>query len=307
MCEVKITVEDKNTRSNVRGCGLIILVLRTIFHGLSWSIHSFVTLYGIRVVFTVSEELMENPMISEMIKFTPLFLTNWNFLFQTCFLTLSLIYDVLEWLNKVDTNIATKIQYYRDVIFSGLVVPLTCFISSMFWIVFSIDRELVFPEVYDQIVPWWFNHCVHTNITIVVIIETLLQARRHPRDLKTEVIMNGTVGVAYAIVYYAIYFFAKRWLYAVFGIMTWWQVCLYQLLIWGSCFAFYFLQFPVNRLFHREEVPSLREINEEKTGPPAEEDMDIDILHDSKLSPLVEKSWSLKYRSMRDQMENSRL
>lgn len=302
MCQVLTWNQNGGSSGKRRS---IVLCFRFIFHLFFLSVHTAVSVYGVLIVCENINNKID--LLRQVSVFSFGYGTNWNFLFQTCFLTLSLIYDVLEWLNKVDTNIATKIQYYRDVIFSGLVVPLTCFISSMFWIVFSIDRELVFPEVYDQIVPWWFNHCVHTNITIVVIIETLLQARRHPRDLKTEVIMNGTVGVGYAIVYYAIYFFAKRWLYAVFGIMTWWQVCLYQLLIWGSCFAFYFLQFPVNRLFHREEVPSLREINEEKTGPPAEEDMDIDILHDSKLSPLVEKSWSLKYRSMRDQMENSRL
>lgn len=74
------------------------------------------------------------------------------------------------------------------------------FISSMFWILYWIDRELVFPQVYDQIVPWWFNHCVHTNILIVIGLETLLQARRYPANLKIELWLNGLIGVGYAIV-----------------------------------------------------------------------------------------------------------
>lgn len=70
----------------------------------------------------------------------------------------------------------------------------------MFWCVYAIDRELVFPQVYDEVVPWWFNHCVHTNITIVLLIETLLQSRRKPTDVKMELILYWIVAVAYAIV-----------------------------------------------------------------------------------------------------------
>ncbi|KAF9420688.1 hypothetical protein HW555_003235 [Spodoptera exigua] len=172
-------------------------------------------------------------------------------LFQTIFLTLSLVYDLMEWLDKHDSSLGRKLKFVRDVMFCGLVVPLTLFISSMFWTVYWIDRELVFPQVYDQLVPWWFNHCVHTNIAVVVLIETLLLARRHPTHYK----------------YYSIYFFSHRWLYGVFGIMTWWQVCLYQLLIWGSTFVFYYIQFPINRIFHREESDTQKNvIQEPKSG-----------------------------------------
>uniref|UniRef100_A0A2H1W0M4 SFRICE_020070 n=1 Tax=Spodoptera frugiperda TaxID=7108 RepID=A0A2H1W0M4_SPOFR len=210
-------------------------------------------------------------LITQMVKRFPrdVFLHRLSVLFQTIFLTMSLVYDLMEWLDRHDSSLGRKLRFTRDVMFSGLVVPLTLFISSMFWTLFWIDRELVFPQVYDQLVPWWFNHCVHTNIAIVVLIETVLQARRHPTHYKLELWLTGGAGVLYAIVYYSIYFSTHRWLYGVFGIMTWWQVCLYQLLIWSSTFLFYYIQFPINRIFHREDTSTEKSVTHEpKTGMP---------------------------------------
>lgn len=287
------------------------LYWKTVYHVFSTVHHLYVALFAVGLELDKHDDVA----IENLRRFRAGYLTGWNFCFQTVFLTLSLTYDVLEWLDRHETELAKKLKYYRDVLFCGLVLPMTMFISTMFWTVFLIDRELVFPEVYDKIVPWWFNHCVHTNIAIVVLLETLIQSRRYPTNLKLEVIINGTVGVLYAIVYYSIYFFAHRWLYGVFGIMTWWQVCLYQILIWGSCFVFYFIQFPINRLFHREEDSMTKEevteqkngISEVKTVIPEVKLNGEEKPADPDSMPFSNKSWSLKYRSMRSQIENSSL
>ncbi|KAG6444317.1 hypothetical protein O3G_MSEX003365 [Manduca sexta] len=289
------------------------LFLRSLIHLFFCVQFYVVVVYAVYILLNNYDN--ENDVLRTLCVHSYAFGTNWNVCFQTVFLTLSLTYDVLEWLDRHETELAKKLKYYRDVLFCGLVLPMTMFISTMFWTVFLIDRELVFPEVYDKIVPWWFNHCVHTNIAIVVLLETLIQSRRYPTNLKLEVIINGTVGVLYAIVYYSIYFFAHRWLYGVFGIMTWWQVCLYQILIWGSCFVFYFIQFPINRLFHREEDSMTKEevteqkngISEVKTVIPEVKLNGEEKPADPDSMPFSNKSWSLKYRSMRSQIENSSL
>jgi hypothetical protein len=71
----------------------------------------------------------------------------------------------------------------------------------MFWSIYAIDRELVFPKIYDVVVPWWFNHCVHTNVAIVVLIETLLTPRRYPTSKSWELKLTSVVAFGYAIVY----------------------------------------------------------------------------------------------------------
>nr|XP_021190275.2 androgen-dependent TFPI-regulating protein isoform X2 [Helicoverpa armigera] len=263
MTEVKITVGESYSKKRS-----ITLYLRLIFHVIASGVFHSVLMYGgyLWMQLLQREDVTEPAIVTAKL-FTPCYLTNWNFLFQTIFLTMSLVYDLMEWFDRHETGLGRKLRFCRDVMFSGLVVPLTLFISTMFWTLFWIDRELVFPVVYDQLVPWWFNHCVHTNIAIVILIETVLQARRHPTHYKLELWLTGGAGVLYAIVYYSIFFFAHRWLYAVFGIMTWWQVCLYQILIWTSTFVFYYIQFPINRIFHREEVEDQKQvIQEQKSG-----------------------------------------
>ncbi|XP_048002097.1 uncharacterized protein LOC125238723 isoform X3 [Leguminivora glycinivorella] len=204
--------------------------------------------------FTIFEGISDHPVdiIRKLNDFKFIYFTNWNFSFQTMFLGLALLHDMLRWLDKHESKIGRKVKYFRDVIFNGLVFPFTCFVTGMFWCVYLIDRELVFPQVYDQIVPWWLNHCVHTNIFIVIAIETLLTRRRQPTDVKVERCLWVFVSVFYAVVYYSIYFFGGCWLYGVFGVMTWWQVCIYQACIWGSTWVFYNLNFFVNRMIHKE-------------------------------------------------------
>lgn len=103
--------------------------------------------------------------------------------------------------------------------------------------------------------------------------------------------------------------------------MNWWQVCLYQLFIWGSMFFFYMVQFPFNRIFHREEAPENTAVdqgkdendvhdrindNHESNGKTSSPE-NAKVITDLKTPPFSTKSWSLKYRSIRSQFENSRL
>ena len=46
-------------------------------------------------------------------------------LFQTLFLSMSLVYDIMEWLERHESPLGRKLRYIKDVMFSGLVVPLT--------------------------------------------------------------------------------------------------------------------------------------------------------------------------------------
>ncbi|KAJ8707272.1 hypothetical protein PYW08_011406 [Mythimna loreyi] len=260
--------------------------------------HMFGVLHNVYIsIFAATLDIKpsENTDLDNLYRYKPGYLTGWNFMFQTAFLTMSLVYDLLEWLDRHEAGLGKKLKYYMDVMFSGLIVPLTLFVTSMFWTLYWIDRELVFPVIYDQLVPWWFNHCVHTNISIVVLIETILVARRHPTNYKLELWITGGAGVLYAVVYYSIYFFSHRWLYGVFGVMTWWQVCLYQILIWASTFFFYFIQYPINRLFHKEEPSNQKDVQETKTGIP-----NGAFLEESRGIP---DSW-MAHRPMR-QIENS--
>ena len=34
------------------------------------------------------------------------------------------------------------------------------FVSATFWGIYSVDRELIFPKVYDELIPPWLNHAL---------------------------------------------------------------------------------------------------------------------------------------------------
>ncbi|XP_059062514.1 androgen-dependent TFPI-regulating protein-like isoform X2 [Achroia grisella] len=298
------------------------LFLRTVFHCFMCVLSAVVVTWGCWRTFTITEEQTKNLDIASLKNYVLFFFTNWNYAFQSLFLCLSLTHDVLEWLDKHESRFGTKLRYWRDVLFCGLVVPFTLFVSAMFWSVYAIDRELVFPKIYDTIVPSWFNHCVHTNISIVIAVETILQSRRYPINRALELSIGLGLAILYAAVYYTIFFLSGRWLYPLFGIMTWWQVCLFQCGIWFSVYIFYEIQFPINRLIHKEPQKPIEQGREMQKGLEETQENGIhkngvqNVIErnslqntnpDLKTPPFSTKSWSLKYRSIREQFENSRL
>ncbi|XP_073964763.1 androgen-dependent TFPI-regulating protein-like isoform X2 [Choristoneura fumiferana] len=255
MDEVKgeTRIEMINENASVKKVSTFLLFLKTMFHFVVL-VHHYVSIgFGISIYVNLTEEQLKEPLILMAKTYFLAFFTIWNFSFQTTFLCLALTYDVLQWLDKEGGKFGQKIKYFRDIVFNGLVFPFTCFVHFMFWALYFIDRELVFPTVYDQILPWWLNHCVHTNIIIVLIIETILTSRRYPTDVKVETIIYVFINIFYAVVFYSIYFFAGCWLYGVFGVMNWWQVCIYQCGISLSAYLFYHSAFFFNRLIHGPE------------------------------------------------------
>ncbi|XP_041988238.1 androgen-dependent TFPI-regulating protein-like isoform X1 [Aricia agestis] len=280
--------------------GPLRLFLRSVFHGLYLLGNLVVVGVGGFVMISRLAQGNLDERVIVMAKFSAAYFTNWNFSFQIMFLSLSVLYDMLEWLEHSGGRLAQRVRYWRDIIFCGMVVPFTMFVTHMFWTVYAIDRELVFPKVFDEVVPWWFNHCVHTNTGVMILVETLLQPRPYPTCRLIEELLYWVIAVAYAVVFYTIFFSTNLWLYAVFGVMTWWQVCLYQLYIWLSSYLVYRLQFPLNRLIHgtpgtpcEEKTLSQQEINKVMSEEDKAKDGD--------------GTWSLKFRSIKPGFEGTRL
>lgn len=137
--------------------------------------------------------------------------------------------------------------------------------------------------------------------------------------------------------------------------MTWWQVCLFQCLIWASSYIFYRIQYPINRLIHGsgdvtetvkngdvfEKVADNSDSNGDRDSPKDVDEKDgLRIVNgekgatyvgngistisngvykqlslndaegnvnDLKKPPFADRTWSLKYRTIRNQFENSSL
>lgn len=90
----------------------------------------------------------------------------------------------------------------------------------MFWLLYAIDRELVFPKSLDAFFPWWLNNFVHTNIMAFVLLEMVLLHHNYPCR------KAGLTGISLFLAVYlgwvhVVYFKANVWVYPVLAVLNW--------------------------------------------------------------------------------------
>ena len=79
-----------------------------------------------------------------------------------------------------DSTKASKLQKCRDYLFATLAFPIGQFVGIIFWVLFHIDRELVFPLHYDNFFPNYINHAMHTTVIPAQLLELFLQYHAYP-------------------------------------------------------------------------------------------------------------------------------
>ena len=67
-----------------------------------------------------------------------------------------------------------------DTTFHVLILPLSFYVSGMFWGLYLYDRELVFPAHLDAIVTPYYNHQKHTLVIVWTVLETVIVAHAAP-------------------------------------------------------------------------------------------------------------------------------
>ncbi|KAK2151971.1 hypothetical protein LSH36_344g04064, partial [Paralvinella palmiformis] len=134
------------------------------------------------------------------------YLTFWCEIIQTSFFGISLINSL------VGSNLSPKespdkrnsLQKIRDIFAAVIVFPIGSFVVLTFWILYAIDRELVFPKELDDLIPPWLNHVMSFSGC----------------DLCFEGTMDhkGSRGI-YRILWIA--FSADLWVYPVLKVLSW--------------------------------------------------------------------------------------
>ena len=78
------------------------------------------------------------------------YMTFWNIVLQTIYLSYSFVtQDIL--LLESQTSIV-------DLWFFALTFPIALFVGAVFWGLYAVNRELIFPKTHDQYVPRWSTH-----------------------------------------------------------------------------------------------------------------------------------------------------
>ena len=135
-----------------------------------------------------------------------------------------------------------------DIAFTAIAFPLSWFVVLTFWTIYAYDRQLVYPETYDKVVPSWLNHFWHTTIGAFVFFEVMLVCHRFPRpgiaaclSLAFNATYLGWVG--------CIYVQTKFWVYPIMAVLP----VPALLLFFAACMFFSFSLF-----FFGRHVSTLR-------------------------------------------------
>lgn len=76
------------------------------------------------------------------------------------------------------------------------------------------------PKANDAFFPVWFNHFVHTNIMVFVMIEMFLLHHNYPCR-KSALMGLGVFMLGYLTWVHVIYYNAGKWVYPLLAVLNW--------------------------------------------------------------------------------------
>lgn len=115
-------------------------------------------------------------------------------------------------------NKRSFLQKLRDVLLPTVVLPLGVFVPLIFWGLYAVDRELIFPVSMDAWFPGWLNHLMHTLPFFASIIEIIVTNHVYPKGG----MLYFPIVVASALYIFWLCFIAHHtgfWVYPVFEVL----------------------------------------------------------------------------------------
>lgn len=93
------------------------------------------------------------------------------------------------------------------------------FVTVSFWTLYNIDRNLIFPEIFDGWFPAWLNHNVHTTPLLGVLMESYLELHSFPKRSKGFG-MVALFSLVYLIWVCFIAYQSGHWVYPVLAYLS---------------------------------------------------------------------------------------
>ncbi|XP_059611961.1 androgen-induced gene 1 protein-like [Phlebotomus argentipes] len=184
------------------------------------------------------------------------YLTFLNAICQAVYYTIALLNDLVG-SNKVSHTKLPLIRRVKDYVMISLAFPLAATVSTTFWSLMAIDRELVFPKFLDDYVPTWLNHVLHTNIFICIVIELFMSFRKYPAR------REGMLGliifmVAYLVWIHVIHHYSGVWVYPILEVLSFPMRVVFYIVVIGMTGALYILGEFLNNAIWTKELKKLK-------------------------------------------------
>lgn len=119
---------------------------------------------------------------------------------QIIYLHLAIFYNILiDKKAKPDLQIHLRnILRYANL---SIITPVALYIIMIFWMIYTIDRDLVYPRLADEIISPYLNYSVHLLIIILPAMELFYQ--------KSMEIPAFKIIIVCAVVFESIYFYVQ--------------------------------------------------------------------------------------------------
>nr|XP_022910454.1 androgen-induced gene 1 protein-like [Onthophagus taurus] len=151
------------------------------------------------------------------------YLTIWNVILQCIYCFASIVNCILS-LNHQDKfykKLSQRLSKMLKLVNISLISPIGLLVVSIFWMVYTIDRELVYPKKIDQVFPTIMNHAAHSFVIFLPIFEIFAQRNVSMPSFKLTV--WGLSGFLFMFVctLFGTYYFSSVWLYGFVNVIPW--------------------------------------------------------------------------------------
>ncbi|KAA0718269.1 Androgen-dependent TFPI-regulating protein [Triplophysa tibetana] len=113
----------------------------------------------------------------------------------------------------------SSLSLCKDLLFSVFVFPVGVFVVLLFWLIYTYDRNLVYPASMDTIFPSWLNHAMHTGVLPILLGEILLEPHYYPKT-KHGLSALGVIGLGYLGWVIWVYQTVGVWVYPILGMFS---------------------------------------------------------------------------------------
>ncbi|CAH1247420.1 AIG1 [Branchiostoma lanceolatum] len=173
------------------------------------------------------------------------YLTQLVFMGHTLFFGSCVLADLIE---GVLGKKAAGLRKVQDYVLASVLFPMSMIVTVVFWGMYAVDRELIFPAALDKIIPPWINHVWHTTVVPVLLLEMYLVHHRHP-SRRAGLTGAVTVGIVYLIWVLIVAQVGGFWVYPFMAAMSNFQFFLFCCLVAVIGCSFYLLGEFCNKIF----------------------------------------------------------
>ncbi|XP_049948431.1 androgen-dependent TFPI-regulating protein-like isoform X4 [Schistocerca serialis cubense] len=183
------------------------------------------------------------------------FTTVWNQVLQQVYVFSSLWVDIVKAFPGRFPYSRKAASAVRNFLFPACVVPINTIVLVLFWSLYLSAPHMIEDRgIMERYLESWMNHCLHTNIIIISLMEIIICAPKFPSRRRAFVTIVGMV-LLYSITASSCRMLGGPWAYPIVKIMfsNWMSFIVFQAICISIGFSGYIVAERINNLVHGEQ------------------------------------------------------